>query len=76
MKPTRVIQARKQSPPARCEYMEHAGTSMAHWCGAQMQLVIKAPKLWSYQERVSERCWLGHIAHGQAVIPESSDHHA
>jgi len=42
-------------------------------CGAEMQLVIKYPKVWSYQERVSERCLAGHIAHAQAVVDVEDD---
>jgi len=37
-------------------------------CGVAMRLEIKTPKVWSYQERISERCLVGHISHGQGVL--------
>lgn len=51
------------------------GTLAGRICGAQMRLNIKEAKCWSYQIRISERCYLGHIAHGESVIeePESPD---
>lgn len=66
-KPQRVIHERQQSGPAKCERVLD-GFHMV--CGAPMQLVIKEPKCWSYQERISERCAMGHIAHAQAVVSE------
>ena len=67
MKP---IIARKQSHPAICERMIEDGSLAGRICGAQMRLEFKEPKVWSYQERVIERCWAGHPAHAQAVVPE------
>ena len=69
VKSQRVIIHREQSRPALCEYVlctsNHFGTMR---CGAPMLLTIKEPQFWSYQIRVSERCMLNHLAHGQAVV--------
>lgn len=59
----------QQSTPARCTQMI-ADSLAGRICGAPMQLVVKYPRVWSYQERISERCALNHIAHAQAVVEE------
>ncbi len=69
MKRPRVQAPIGRSRIATCEHMLEGGLA-GHVCGAEMQLIIKSPRVWSYQERVIERCTAGHIAHAQAVMPE------
>ncbi len=71
MKPTRIVVRRDPSAIATCQRVISKLPDPFLLCGAPMQLVIKEPKTWSYQERISERCIAGHIAHAQAVVVES-----
>jgi hypothetical protein len=64
--PRKFIKRRASSPAATCEQWLAPGFR----CRAAMQYEIKKPKVWSYQERIIERCTMGHITHAQAVVDE------
>jgi len=71
MMPRKMVVSRKPSALAHCEYvLGQAGPDHIWRCAAPMRLEIKEPRLWSYQIRVSERCSLGHISHGQGVLDD------
>ncbi len=71
MMPRKLIVRRDPSAIATCPHVLAYGSCSVFRCRAPMEIVIKESKCWSYQERVSERCAAGHIAHAQAVVVES-----